>query len=82
MGTYRGNCSLKMSVVNDGVRYSGSSRERTPSGREKFVRNSGAGRLRECKNTEFVWELRKAGFLEVSAGRVLMIRQVIISNRR
>ena len=76
MGTYRGNCSLKMSVVNDGVRYSGSSRERTPSGqptgREKF----------KCKNTEFVWELRKTGFLEVSAGRVLMIRQVIISNRR
>ena len=43
---------------------------------------TGAGRLRECKNTEFVWELRKMGFREVSAGRVLMIRQVIISNRR
>ena len=22
----------------------------------------GAGRLRECKNTEFVWELSKTGF--------------------
>ena len=25
---------------------------------------TGAGRLRECKNTEFDWELRKAGFCE------------------
>ena len=23
-----------------------------------------AGRLRECENTEFVWELRKTGFCE------------------
>ena len=25
---------------------------------------TGAGRLRECKNTEFVWELRKTAFCE------------------
>ena len=27
------------------------------------VSDSGDGRLRECKNTEFVWELGKTGFL-------------------
>ena len=30
----------------------------------KKVSITGAGRLRECKNTEFVWELRKTGFCE------------------
>ena len=25
---------------------------------------TGAGSLRECKNTEFAWELRKTGFCE------------------
>ena len=28
----------------------------------KKVSSTGAGRLRECKNTEFVLELRKTGF--------------------
>ena len=28
----------------------------------KMVSVTAAGRLRECKNTEFVWELRKTGF--------------------
>ena len=45
--------------MND-VIYSGISRKRTPSGAKK-VPVTGAGRLRECKNTEFVWELRKTG---------------------
>ena len=31
-----------------------------PQGAKK-VPVSGAGCLRECKNTEFVWELRKTG---------------------
>ena len=44
--------------------YSGSSLKRTHSGREKGVRTGGAGRLRECNNTEFVWELRKREFGE------------------
>ena len=43
------------------MNYSGSSRERTHSGHEK-VSVTGAGSLRECKNTEFVWKLRKTGF--------------------
>ena len=30
----------------------------------KKVFITGAGRLRESKNTEFVWELRKTGFCE------------------
>ena len=30
---------------------------------QKKVSVTGAGRLRECKNTEFVWELRKMRFL-------------------
>ena len=30
----------------------------------KKVPVTGAGRLRECKSTEFVWELRKTGFCE------------------
>ena len=44
--------------------YSGSSRKRTPTGREKDVRNWSWPGLRECKNTEFVWELRKKAFCE------------------
>ena len=43
------------------MNYSGSSRERTHSGHAKMS-VTGASRLRECKNTEFVWELRKMGF--------------------
>ena len=38
--------------------YSGSSRN------AEKVPVPGAGRLRECKNTEFAWELRKTGFCE------------------
>ena len=30
----------------------------------KKVSAAGAGRLRECKNTEFVWEFGKTGFCE------------------
>ena len=30
----------------------------------KMVPVTGAGRLRECKNTKFVWELRKTAFCE------------------
>ena len=30
----------------------------------KKVSVTEAGRLRECKNTEFVWELRKEAFCE------------------
>ena len=30
----------------------------------KKVSVARAGRLRECKNTEFVWEMRKTGFCE------------------
>ena len=32
-----------------------------PRGAKK-VSVTGAGRLRECENTEFVWELNKSGF--------------------
>ena len=39
---------------------------------------TGAGRLRECKNTEFVWELRKTGVskgsLKVAVSRVSVRR--------
>ena len=42
---------------------SGSSRELTPSGREKGV-SLEPSLLRECKNTESVWELRRTGFCE------------------
>ena len=47
----------------------GSSRERTPSGGEKGVR------FRECKITEFVWELRKTGFVKVAVNRAVRLRQ-------
>ena len=30
---------------------------------------TGAGRLRECENTEFVWELREPGFVKVAVSR-------------
>ena len=30
----------------------------------KFVSVTGAGHVRECKSTEFVWELRKMGLCE------------------
>ena len=42
---------------------SGSSRELTPSAREKGV-SLEPSLLRECKNTESVWELRRTGFCE------------------
>ena len=43
-------------------KYRGSSRKWTPSGREKGFRKWGC--LQECKNAEFVWELRKKTFCE------------------
>ena len=42
-------------------RYSRSSRKWTPLGVKK-ASVTGAGRLRECENTEFVWEFNKTGF--------------------
>jgi len=32
--------------------------------KKEFI--SGADQLQECKNTEFVWELRKTGFVKVA----------------
>ena len=55
------NDCLKNRGCNRFLQYSGSSRKRTSSEREKAVRN-GAGRFREGKNTEFVWELTKRDF--------------------
>ena len=47
------------------ITYSGSCHKWTPSGYKKGVlNNTGAGCLRECNNTKFVWELRKAKFCE------------------
>ena len=54
-------CQSENGIPKILMNYSGSSRERTHSGHEK-VSVTGASRLRECKNTEFVWELRKMGF--------------------
>ena len=50
------------------TQYSGISNKRTPSEREKGVR-SWNWPLRECKNTEFLWELRKQRFVEVAIRR-------------
>ena len=36
--------------------------ERPRDSKKVFV--TGAGRLRECKNTDFVWELKKTRFCE------------------
>ena len=43
----------------------------------KKVFVTGAGRLRECKDTEFVWELRKTGFVKmaVQLSRAVRLRE-------
>ena len=38
----------------------------------KKVPVTGAGRLRECKTTEFVWELEKRGFVKVAVSRAVL----------
>ena len=49
-------------LVSKLMQCSRSSCKRTLLGREKKASLTGAGRLRECENTEFVWELNKTGF--------------------
>ena len=70
----RGECShhtapplLPKYNIQD-TQYSGISNKRTPSELEKGVR-SWNWPLRECKNTEFLWELRKQRFVEVAIRR-------------
>ena len=41
----------------------------------KKVSKTGAVRFRECKITEFVWELRKRGFVKVAVNRAVRLRQ-------
>ena len=50
------NLGLEKSIF-----YHTSSRKWTRSGREKSA-VTGAGPLRECENTELVWEFNKTGF--------------------
>ena len=40
---------------------------------------TGAGRLQEFKNKEFVWELRKMGFCEGSCKQSCLLMRVSIS---
>ena len=47
---------------------------RHPRGVKK-VTITGAGRLRECKITEFVWELRKQGFVIAVVSRAVRLRE-------
>ena len=35
---------------------------------------TGAGGLRECKNTEVVWELRKTGFVKAVVSRAVFLQ--------
>ena len=35
---------------------------------------TGAGGLRECKNTEVVWELRKTGFVKAVVSRAVCLQ--------
>ena len=41
----------------------------------KKVSETGADRLRECKHTAFVWELRKMGFVQVAVSRAVRLRE-------
>ena len=41
----------------------------------KKVSITGAGRLRECKNTEFVWEVSKRGFVKAAVSRAVPLRE-------
>ena len=50
-------------AVNYKCFYKFSSRKRTPSEGKKGVRTC-SWPLTGCKNTEFIWELRKTGFCE------------------
>ena len=44
-------------------------------GTRKKVSITGASRLRECKNTEFEWELSKRGFVKVGVSRAVHLRE-------
>ena len=35
----------------------------------------GAGRLRRCKNTGFVWDLSKGGFVRVAVSKAVPLRE-------
>ena len=66
-------CILTLSFQSDsfnilcsGFHFGGSSRKLTPLGCEKGIHNIGAGRLWECKNTEFV-------FVKVAASRAVRL---------
>ena len=55
--------------------YRGHSRKRTPPSRQSKKESvTGAGRLRECKYAEFLWQLRKTGFVKVAVSRAALIR--------
>ena len=58
--------SDSLNILFSGFHYSGRSRKWTPSGCEKGIHNIRAGRLRECKNTEFV-------FMNVAANRAVCL---------
>ena len=47
---------------------------RTPSGSDKGS-VIGAGRLRKSKNTEFVWDLSKGGFVKVAVRKAVPLRE-------
>ena len=51
------------------VLVSGHPRDDPRDSKKVFV--SGVGRLRECKNTEFVWELSKRGFVKAAVSRAV-----------
>ena len=51
----------------------------TPSGSKK-VSVIGAGRLRNCKNTEFVWDLSKGGFVKVAVSKAVPLRELPLYN--
>ena len=41
----------------------------------KKVSVTGAGRLRKSKNTEFVWDLSKGGFVKVAVSKAFPLRE-------
>ena len=41
---------------------------------------TGAGRLQECKNTEFVWKFRKMGFCQGGRKKSCLLTSVPLEN--
>ena len=81
--TFFYSLTVSIIILCSGFHFGGSSYKWTPLGCEKGIHNIGAGRLWECKNTEFVF-VKVAGSRAACLGLRVSVRRastiVIIGN--